>query len=211
VISHLYIIYDNLFLVFLSHNEIIMIIGLVGRMASGKGEFVEILKKFGFKHITLSAMVRQEARRLGLEETRENLMEIGNSMRNGEGAGVLAVKALEVLKEDLESDWIIDGIRNPAEINALRNFGRVCIAGLYASEEILINRILSRKRNGDDMTEEKIKEKLYREWGIGEPEDGQQLEKCMQEVDAVVRNEGDMDDLYNNVMQLYKLLLAEQK
>jgi len=188
-----------------------MIIGLVGRMASGKGEVVNILKNFGFQHITLSSMLRQEAKKQGLEETRENLMEIGNTMRQEEGAGVLAKKAVDVLKEDIEKDWIIDGIRNPAEINVLQDFGKVCIAGLYTDERILIDRIISRQRKGDEVSVDKVKEKLDREWGKDEPEDGQQVEKCMQQVDAVIRNEGDLDDLYNNMMELYKMLLEEGK
>ncbi len=180
-----------------------MIIGLVGRMASGKGEFVNIMTNFGFNHITLSSMIREEAKKQNREETRENLMEIGNGIRSAGGAGALMKKAVEKLKEKPTEDWIIDGIRNPAEISELIEYGDVFIVGLYAEEDILVNRILSRKRAGDAVSREDIVAKLDREYGKDEPEEGQQVEKCMQQVEFVIRNEGSLDEFTENVMEFY--------
>jgi len=181
-----------------------MIIGLTGSMGVGKGEVVNILEKFGFKHITLSSMVREEARKRGVEEEREKLMEVGNSMRAEHGAGVLAKMSLEKIKNSDNSKWVIDGIRNPSEIDELRKGENIYIIGLEASKEVLINRILKRNRSSDAKTEKEIVFKIERELGKGEKEDGQQVSKCMSKVDKIIKNEGTLENLNNEFMKYYK-------
>jgi len=79
-----------------------MIIGLTGPMGSGKTTVLDVLIKLGYKFVTLSDMVREEAQNLGIKEERENLMNIGQSLRHKFGPGVLAFRALEKVKEWLE-------------------------------------------------------------------------------------------------------------
>lgn len=175
-----------------------MIIGLTGPMGSGKGEIVNILKEKGFQYITLSLMVREEARRRGLNEEREILMDVGNSMRKEEGIGVLAKRALEKIMASGHDKWVIDGIRNPAEIVELKKGEDVHVVGVTADKEILISRILSRGRESDAKEREEIVHKIDREWGEGEPENGQQVGKCMDMVDFLIENNGTLQDLRNN-------------
>lgn len=180
-----------------------MIIGLTGSMGCGKGEVVKILEKMGFQYITLSMMVREEARARGIEEEREKLMEVGNSMRAAEGAGVLAVRALKKIQESDHGKWVVDGIRNPAEIDALKEGENVHVIGVKASFDTLVNRILSRGRESDATEREAIIHKLKRELGEGEPEDGQQVAKCMEKVDAEIENEGTLEELQQKFTDFY--------
>lgn len=177
-----------------------MIIGLVGMMASGKGEIVKILEDRGFKYVRLSSMVREEAARLGLSEDRSVLQDIGNRMRAEGGVGVLAQRAME--KIELEGgDWVVDGVRNDGEVAFLQSKG-VTIVAVEVGREILIERLLSRFREGDATEQAEIEAKLDREWGIGEPPDGQQVGKCMQKADFVIKNEGTLQELQDNVINL---------
>ncbi len=137
-----------------------MIIGLTGSMGAGKGEVVKILERLGFKYITLSQMVREEARRRGIPEEREKLMEVGNSMRAKEGHGVLAKKALKKIQVHSHDKWVIDGIRNPAEIDELKKGENVHIWGLTADRDMLVSRILKRARPSDPKTEEEIMNRI---------------------------------------------------
>jgi dCMP deaminase len=184
-----------------------MIIGLTGSMGCGKGEIVKILEKKGFKYVRLSSMVREEAKRRGLPETREMLQDVGNQMRAEGGVGVLAVKALE----GISGDTVIDGIRNPGEIEELKKGEGVHIVGVKVRREILVDRILGRGRDGDAAEREEIFMKLDREWGIGEPEDGQQVGKCMEMVDEMIVNEGSLDELEGTFLSYYNGLFPNPK
>ncbi len=181
-----------------------MIIGLTGSMGCGKGEIVNILSAFGFKYITLSMMVREETRLRGLPEEREQLMEVGNSMRKAEGAGVLAKRVVEKIKSSGHDKWVVDGIRNPAEIDVIKQESDSYIVGVNANRELLIERILSRNRESDAKDRASVLRKLEREWGHGEPDDGQQVGRCMEKVDVVIDNEGTLEELADRFEKFYK-------
>jgi dephospho-CoA kinase len=180
-----------------------MIIGLVGRMASGKGEVVKILTEIGYNHITLSSIIRAEAEKRKIKESRENFMKIGNDLRKKEGAGVLAKKCLEIIRQNkTKNNWIIDGIRNPSEIDELRKEENIIILGIVTKKNLLIERILSRKRLGDDITPSEIIKRLDREWGKGEPKDGQQVRECMKLIDIKINNNTSLRELREKITNL---------
>jgi len=64
-----------------------MKLGLTGPSAAGKGEIAKILIAGGFCYISLSEIVREEARKRNIEMSRENLQNLGNSLRKEFGAG----------------------------------------------------------------------------------------------------------------------------
>lgn len=175
-------------------------------MGCGKGEIVNILEEMGFSYITLSTMVREEARKRGIAEEREKLMEVGNSMRAQEGPGVLAKRALEKIRESGHDKWVIDGIRNPAEIDELKKEKSVYIIGVFANKDLLVERILSRARESDAKSREEILRKIERELGVGEPENGQQVEKCMAKADIIIDNEGTLEELKEKFISYYSLI-----
>ncbi len=173
-------------------------IGLTGPLASGKGEVSKYLKLRGFKYISLSDMVREELKKRRLEETRDNLMMIGNSLRKEEGAGVFGKRVKEKIENgNKELNWVIDGIRNPAEIEELRKMEKFFLLAVAAPKETLIERVKNRKRRSDPLSEEQIEKKLMREWGIDEPPDGQQVGACMGEADFFVMNDASLEELHN--------------
>ncbi len=188
-----------------------MIIGLTGSMGSGKGEIVNILQGRGFDYIRLSSMVREEAKNRGIADEREKLMEVGNSMRKEGGAGVLGKRALQKIQDSDCDMWVIDGIRNPAEIDALRDSEDVYIVGVHTDKNVLVDRILSRSRDSDPTVKDEILRKIERELGEGEPEDGQQVAKCMEKVDRVIANEGSLEDLGTKFNDLYNMLKRPSK
>lgn len=182
------------------------IIGLTGYMGSGKGEIVKYLHDKGFKYISLSDIVRKEATDRGFPLTREVLQGVGNEMRAEYGAGVLGMRVREAVASDSGSDWIIDGIRNPACIMELRKLPGFKLVGVNARDDILINRILERGREGGVMTREEVSAKLDKEKGIGELEGGQQVKKCLEMVDYFILNEGILEVLYAKFQHYLNLL-----
>ena len=180
-----------------------MIIGITGPMASGKTTVIEALKKIGYKVVTLSDMVREEARKRGVEEERENLMAVGQSLREEFGAGILAVRALETIKSEDGDMWIVDGIRNPAEVTELRKHPDFILIANTAPEEAIIERMFFRKRADDTLDEEVIRKKLRREMGEGEPPDGQQVKKCIEMADYVFENVMPFEKVEEEFLKLY--------
>jgi len=189
-----------------------MIIGLTGPMASGKSTVVDALKNEGFKHFTLGDIVREECANKGLELVRDNLMATGEALRKEFGAGVLGMRALQkVLTEGENDNWIIDGIRNPAEAEELKKYSNFVLVANTAPEDMLVSRILSRKRSDDTMDEAAIKQKLRREMGEGEPPEGQQVQKCIDMANHVFENTMPIDQVEAEFMKLYTKINDEQK
>jgi len=180
-----------------------MIIGLTGPMASGKSTVVDALKKDGFKHTTLSDMVREETERRGLPAERTTFQNVGQSLREQYGAGILGKKALEKVLKEGGAKWIVDGIRNPAEVTELRKHPDFILIANTAPEDLIISRILSRKRTDDTLDENSIRIKLRREMGEGEPPEGQQTQKCIDLADYVFENTMPMDQVETAFMKMY--------
>jgi dCMP deaminase len=186
-----------------------MIIGLVGMMGSGKGEIVKLVLERGFKYVRLSDMVREEAARRGLDDDRTILQDVGNQMRAQGGVGVLAERALERIRKE-GGDWAVDGIRNPGEIDALCAGGKnIWILGVHAGKEEVVRRILGRAREGDAQERREIEAKIEREWGIGEPADGQQVGRCMEMADEVLDNMGTLAELGEKFEKYYERISSD--
>ncbi len=164
-------------------------------MASGKSTVVDALKKLGYRHITLSQFVREEAEKLGVEQEREKLMAVGQKLREEGGAGVLGQRALRKVKEEGGEKWVVDGIRNPAEVLALRELPDFILIANTAPEDKIIERIFSRQRSDDTLNEGEIRRKLRREMGEGEPPEGQQVGKCIEMADYEFENVMEFDDV----------------
>src|SRR5205823_874936 len=94
-----------------------MLIGLTGRNAAGKGEVARYLQKKSFYYYSLSDAIRDEIRSRGEEPTRDRLIIVGNELRQRYGANVLAERTLAKIEDD--KHYVIDSIRNPAEVDAL--------------------------------------------------------------------------------------------
>jgi len=180
-----------------------MIIGLTGPMASGKSTVIGALIKESYKVVTLSDMVREEARKQGVEEERENLMAVGQGLREEFGAGVLATRTLEKIKEQGGDMWVVDGIRNPAEITELKKHPDFVLIANTAPEQAIIDRIFFRKRSDDTLDADAIRKKLRREMGEGEPPDGQQVGKCIEMADYVFENIMPLEKVEEEFLKLY--------
>jgi len=188
-----------------------MIIGLTGPMASGKTTVVNALKKQGFKLVTLSDIIREECRNLNIEEKRENLMNVGQTLRQKNGPGVLAKRALEKIKASPDDKWVVDGIRNPAEVDVLRKHPDFILIANTAPEDLIIKRIRSRKRSDDTFDEPSIRRKLRREWGEGEPDDGQQVGKCVKMADHVFENTMPFENVEEEFLKRYNQITNNHK
>lgn len=97
-----------------------IIIGMTGPFGSGCSYIAkEILKKKGYKYISLSAILKGEYGK-DKNSTRTELQDFGNDLRAKQGADILAKKAYQKISNSKNEKWVVDSIRNTHEIEFLK-------------------------------------------------------------------------------------------
>ncbi len=180
------------------------VIGLTGTLCSGKGSVKEIIsRKFDCYSISLSSVIKAEMEKKKGELSRKVLQDRGNELRKNYGPDILARLATDYMQKDKEI-LIVDGIRNPAEVEYLRKkFGKnFFLIAVDAPREIRFERMVKRNRKDDPKTWEEFLETDERDLGKGEPEYGQQVKKCMEKADFLIINDKDLKDLEQKVEEI---------
>jgi dephospho-CoA kinase len=172
-----------------------MIIGLTGANASGKGEAASYLKSKGFEYYSLSDILREEAKARRIELSRENLIRLGNEVRGENGPSVLADLVTKKIKN--QNNYVIDSIRNPFEIKALRKLNDFTLLGIDATVEMRFKRAVARNRPGDPETLEEFVEKEKKE-NIASSTN-QQLENCLKMADMIIINDSTIEDFHRKI------------
>lgn len=175
-------------------------IGLVGSMVSGKGTVAKYLKELGFTYDSLSDRVREEAVLRNIPITRTNLQNLGNDLRLRFGPHILAERTLELLG-DRTNRLVLDGLRNPAEIAFLKKALGMTIVGIDAPLEMRLEWYLQRAegRGEDTPSEAGFYVSNNRDFGIGEPDAGQQVQRCLAMADILIQNDGSKKQLLTEV------------
>jgi len=181
-----------------------MLIGLTGRNASGKGEVAKYLEKKSFYYCSLSDVIRDEIRRRGGPLTRERLIETGNELRQHHGPAVLAHRILQKIESD--KHYVIDSIRNPKEVEALRSAENFKLIVVTAPIGERFERLKKRGREGDPPTFERFKELEEREL-YGSSENSQNLLAVETLADEELKNDGSIDQLHAAIDRLLPQLM----
>lgn len=185
-----------------------MIIGVTGFFAAGKDTFADILIQQGYKHVSLSDMLRAELRQRGEEVTIPRLTEVGNLLRAQNGPGVLAEKALRILPTDGES--VVTSIRHSAEVEALRARPDFIMVFVDAPIRMRYERSILRGRGGDPITFEAFEEAEKQQMESKDP-NAQQLAECKNRADFVVMNVGSAQALQAKVESLIQKATAPKE
>ncbi len=178
-----------------------MIIGLTSFIGAGKTTVGDYLVKKGFVFYSLSDVIREEIKSRGLEITRDRLVEVGNELRKRFGSSVLADRILDKINKGPKKNYVIDSIRNPAEIQTLRKIKGFRLFFIDAPIELRFKRIDERKRENDPTSFEDFKKAEQREMQ-SKDSSSQQLLKCKQMADAVIINYSTVKALYKKIDKL---------
>ena len=182
-----------------------MLIGLTGRIASGKGEIVGCLKRKGFEYCTISQVVREEAAKINIPITRESLQDVGNLIRKHEGSGGWIKRLIKRL--DLNKNNIIDGIRNPGEILELRKIKNFGLISVDAPQKTRYQRVLSRGKESDPKIWEEFLKTDERDFGENESEEGQQVGRCMALADFHLMNDSTLEEFNKKIDEVYAKII----
>ena len=173
-----------------------MIIGLTGENCAGKSTICEYLRKKGFYYLSLSDVIREELSDEGVEITRDSLIKKGNKMREQFGPSILAKKIM--LKAEGDRNYVVDSIRNAAEVEELKKNQGFFLFHITASPEVRFQRMKIRKREGDPVTFDAF----VRIEGIerkSEHATHQSIMDAVSKADKKIVNDSDLQHLYDQV------------
>ena len=173
-----------------------MIIGLTGENCAGKSTICEYLRKKGFYYLSLSDVIREELTSEGTEITRDTLIKKGNRLREEFGPGILAKKVL--MKTESDKNYVVDSIRNGAEVDELKTKTGFFLFHITASQEVRFKRMKARKREGDPVTYDAFVriEEIERK---SDKATHQSIMDAVGKADKTIINDGDLQHLYDLV------------
>jgi dephospho-CoA kinase len=152
--------------------------------------------------MSCSDSIRRWLSEEGVEESRESLIEGGRELRRRGGAGILAEMLLDELSGD---DAVIDSIRTPGEVEALRVRDDFVLIEILAVIDSRWQRSQERARPGDPsdratfISQEKSEE-------VALDAAGQALVATAEMADLVLYNNGSIEELYSDLEELIERL-----
>jgi len=174
-------------------NEKARLIGLTGTNGSGKGEAASFFVKKGYAYFSLSDIIRAELRNKGQEITRDNLIRMGNKMREEFSPDILAQTVMKKIK----GKAVIDSIRNPKEVEYLKQQEGFLLLFIDALPEIRYERVKKRGREESVLT---LKEFIAKEAEeMSTEEKAQQLQVCMKMADFTIQNNTTLQELHKKL------------
>jgi dephospho-CoA kinase len=180
-----------------------MVVGVVGLPASGKGEFSHMARELGLPVVVMGDVIRRVVLAAGMPPTDENLGQMGNHLRAVEGMDAIASRCIPQIEEQNAPVVVVDGIRGNAEVRLFRNhFPDFCLVAIHANFQTRIQRLRSRKRPDDSSLEEDLMQRDAREqaWGLA---------VAMNEADCMLKNEGELALFREKVRTLLVKLCKE--
>ena len=75
-----------------------LVIGVAGMPGSGKSALAEVARSIGIPVVVMGDVIREEAKRRGLEPTRENLSKIMFEIREIDGEAAVAKRCIPLIK-----------------------------------------------------------------------------------------------------------------
>lgn len=128
------------------------IIGLAGTFASGKDTVGQMLaQRHNWLFVSVTEILRDEARRRGLSVVRPTLWTISAEWRREFGLGVLVDKAVKIFKRstDKYEGLAIASLRNPGEADRIHEIGGK-VVWVDADPKIRYQRSTYRLRSDED-------------------------------------------------------------
>lgn len=180
-----------------------IIIGLVGQLASGKEVAKKyISEKYNSKDCKFSTPLRDVVRRLGIEESRENLQKLSTILRGGFGEDLLA-KVISNDASKLDSEIVIvDGVRRMADIKYLMELPNFYLIKVDADPKIRYERLKTRNENVGD------KDKTFEQFMADHNNEAdKEIPVVMANAKISLENNGSLDEFYSEIDKAMKELL----
>ncbi|MFT4249740.1 MAG: AAA family ATPase [Candidatus Woesearchaeota archaeon] len=173
-----------------------MIIAVTGYIAAGKDVLCEELVNNGYKHLSLSDLLRERLRKENKPTTRNNLVELGNSLREEHGDEILAKLALKRIDS---SNWVLSSVGRVAEAKELAKHTACTLVFVTANQDVRYQRLKTRNRLGDISTYEEFLAQEKKEAKGGERM-YREFELLKQEADIILENNGTLEEFTKQIL-----------
>jgi dephospho-CoA kinase len=181
-----------------------LLLGITGAFGSGKTTASHYFVEQGLTKISLSSFLEAELKKRSSEQiTRKALQDLGNEWRSMYGAGILAEKALEQIKERALTHVVIDGIRNLSEIEALRSDPTFLLLAVVSDRKTRFERLKKSPRR-EELSWDSFTALDYRDLGVGEKDTGLQTGMCISLADAFIDNNDSLEILEGKLEKFLK-------
>jgi dephospho-CoA kinase len=170
-----------------------MTLGVTGTNGAGKGAIVEYLVQKGFKHYSVREEIIRELERSGLPIDRPHMGEVGNALREKNGPGYFCNLFITEAKEKAIKDIVIESIRSPGEVHALKELGGILLA-VDAERKIRYERVVLRGSATDKIDFDTWVAQEEKEWGNTAITD-MDIPGVMRMADYTLTNNGSVEEL----------------
>ena len=187
--------------VFQQENAEMITIGITGTLGAGKGTIVDYLvQNRGFVHYSVRAFITEEINRRGLPVNRDSMTLVGNDLRAKHSPSYI-VEQLYAKAQASGCNCIIESVRTPGEVAALRNKPNFYLFAVDADPKVRYQRITLRASETDHVSFETFVANEQREMTSDDP-NKQNLKKCIEEADFLFDNGGTMEQLQAKVEEV---------
>jgi len=180
----------------------IKVIGAIGQNGSGKDEILKYLKiKYNIPFLSTGEVVREIARKEGLETTRENLGKISERYFREFGKGCFVKTLAETLQQSRWPVAGISGIRSLDDVRILKDvFGKdfILIRVHVTDDRVRFDRMTARNEERDPHSFEQFRSQEAAEEKLFHIKEAEQI------ADFTIRNDGTLDDMHRQIDKMVK-------
>jgi len=178
-----------------------IILGLAGEIASGKGTTAKyITEKYKGSTHRFSTVLRDVAKRVYLEENRENLQKLSTVFRENFFDDILSAVIAKDVENDEHEIIAIDGVRRMADISYLQKISGFKLVYIETDIKKCFERIIRRGENADD------NEKTFEEFEKDHQREAErQILDLKDKADFVIDNNGSFEKLYRQIDNIINL------
>jgi dephospho-CoA kinase len=176
------------------------VIGITGTIGAGKGTVVSyLMEQRGFLHYSVRGFLIREIELRGMPVNRDSMVMVANDLRKTHTPSYI----IEELYREAVSrgkDCVIESIRTPGEVDALRKVPHFQLLAIDADPLIRYQRIANRGSETDYIDFETFLSNEAREMDSADP-NHQNLRQCIRMADITIVNNGTLEALHQQLNQ----------
>jgi dephospho-CoA kinase len=177
-----------------------IIIGLAGKIASGKGTAAKFFKEeYGAEVFVFSQPLRDILQRMHCEINRPNMQNLSTTIRKQFGEDLLAKIMAEDVKSSAGKIIVVDGVRRMSDIEYLKENPNFILTSIDAEAKTRYERLTKRSQNNDDA------QKTYEQFLIDEEgESEKEIPIVCEYAQEKINNNGSQEELESQLKNIIK-------